>query len=158
MFLRALAAFIILPGTVAGLIPALMAHSDPWRGRAIMFPGAVLMSAGLFLLLWCVRDFHVAGKGTLAPWDPPKRLVAVGLYRFSRNPMYIAVMTLVGGWALLAASPLLVAYLLGLCIVFHLRVLLYEEPCLSKMFGQEWTDYCAKTHRWINVRGRKGRN
>ena len=155
MFLRALAAFLILPGTVAGFLPAFVAHSDPWRGRAIMVPGAILMSAGLFLLLWCVRDFYVAGKGTLAPWDPPKHLVVVGLYRFSRNPMYISVLTLIGGWALLAASPLIGAYFLMFCIIFHLRVIFYEEPCLSKMFGQEWTYYCAKVSRWISIKTRK---
>ncbi|HCE43875.1 MAG TPA: isoprenylcysteine carboxyl methyltransferase [Lentisphaeria bacterium] len=149
MFLRALTAFLILPGVFAGLLPALMAHFDPWRCHAIIVPGAVIMAVGLFLLVWCVRDFYVAGKGTLAPWDPPKHLVIVGLYRFSRNPMYISVMTLIGGWALLAASPLIAAYLLLSCIIFHLRVIFYEEPCLSKMFGQEWTDYCVNTPRWL---------
>ncbi|MFZ2657509.1 MAG: isoprenylcysteine carboxylmethyltransferase family protein [Victivallales bacterium] len=151
MFLRALAAFLILPGVVAGIIPLLLAYSDLWRGHAVIIPGGIIMGLGFFLLLWCVRDFYVSGKGTLAPWDPPKHLVVVGLYRFSRNPMYISVLTLIGGWALLAASPLTGAYFLIFCIIFHLRVIFYEEPCLSKMFGQEWTDYCAQVSRWISI-------
>ncbi|HBC87403.1 MAG TPA: hypothetical protein DCZ94_10645 [Lentisphaeria bacterium] len=151
MFLRALIAFLILPCVFGGIAPLLLSHADPWRGHGIIIPGAIVMGSGLFLLLWCVRDFYVAGKGTLAPWDPPKHLVVVGLYRYSRNPMYISLLTLIGGWALLAASPLIAGYLLFFAVAFHLRVVFYEEPCLSKLFGQEWTDYKAKVSRWINL-------
>jgi protein-S-isoprenylcysteine O-methyltransferase Ste14 len=63
--------------------------------------------------------------------------------------MYIGVLTLIGGWSLLAASPLLACYLLFFAAIFHLRVIRYEEPRLSKMFGAEWTDYCAITPRWL---------
>jgi protein-S-isoprenylcysteine O-methyltransferase Ste14 len=66
------------------------------------------------VLLWCVRDFYVSGRGTLAPWDPPKHLVVVGLYRFTRNPMYIGVLMVVGGWGLRAGSPVLGMYLVVL--------------------------------------------
>jgi protein-S-isoprenylcysteine O-methyltransferase Ste14 len=59
---------------------------------------------GIFALVWCVRDFYVSGRGTLAPWDPPTRLVIIGLYRFLRNPMYVAVLTILVGWALLYRS------------------------------------------------------
>ncbi len=148
MFLRALSAFLMLPCVFAGVLPVLLTHYDPWRGKLHVIPGGILMAAGLFLLLWCVRDFYVAGKGTLAPWDPPKHLVMVGLYRYSRNPMYISVLTLIGGWALVASSPLTAGYLLLFAAAFHLRVILYEEPCLSKMFGQEWAEYRSKVPRW----------
>jgi len=67
----------------------------------------VVLGGGLVVLLWCVRDFYVSGRGTLAPWNPPKRLVVVGLYRFTRNPMYIGVLMVVGGWAVRAGSPVL---------------------------------------------------
>jgi protein-S-isoprenylcysteine O-methyltransferase Ste14 len=96
MFIRALFAFLALPGIVAGLLPALIVASDAQRSSGSGF-GWVLIGMGLFLLLWCVRDFFVSGRGTLAPWDPPRHLVVVGLYRFVRNPMYIAVLTLVLG-------------------------------------------------------------
>ena len=149
MFIRALMAFLILPCVVAGLIPMLLAYLDPWRGHGFHFSGISVMGLGLLVLLWCVRDFYVSGRGTLAPWDPPKHIVIVGLYRFSRNPMYIGVLTLIGGWVLHAGSPLLVCYLLLSAIVFHLRVIRYEEPWLSKTFGIEWTSYCAITPRWL---------
>src|ERR1041384_4255196 len=81
MVLRALFAFLALPGIVAGVVPVLIAFADTkfHRGPPV---GFVVFAVGLILLLWCVRDFFVSGKGTLAPWDPPKHLVVVGLYRF----------------------------------------------------------------------------
>jgi len=80
MFFRALIAFLILPGIAGILSPAIFAVLDPWRCGPI-WQGSILVLAGLVLLLWCVRDFHVQGKGTLAPWDPPQHLVVVGPYR-----------------------------------------------------------------------------
>jgi protein-S-isoprenylcysteine O-methyltransferase Ste14 len=107
-----------------------------------------LEPAGL-LLAWCVRDFVVAGRGTLAPWDPPTRLVTDGLYGFVRNPMYAAVVTLVAGWGLAAGSRLLLAYAVALAVAFHLRVVLYEEPRLREQFGAEWAAYRASVGRWV---------
>ena len=101
------------------------------------------------MLLWCVRDFYVTGKGTLAPWDPPTRLVVVGLYRFVRNPMYVGVLGVVLGWSLVAGSPLLAIYAALLAVGFHLRVVLYEEPVLQRQFGDDWTRYRAGVNRWL---------
>jgi protein-S-isoprenylcysteine O-methyltransferase Ste14 len=148
MFARALLAFLILPGIVAGVLPLVLISTDPWRQDSWSF-GVIILGLGSFGLLWCVRDFYVAGKGTLAPWDPPKRLVVVGLYRYTRNPMYISVFMLVGGWALLAGSPLLGVYLILLTLAFHLRVLWHEEPLLSKQFPSEWAAYSAHVPRWL---------
>jgi protein-S-isoprenylcysteine O-methyltransferase Ste14 len=148
LFLRALLAFLVLPGTFAGLIPAWIVSTD--RSRSSGSPvGIVPLVTGIILLLWCVRDFWVAGKGTLAPWDPPKRLVIVGLYRFVRNPMYVAVMILLVGWALWAGSWMLGCYAALLGVAFHLRVVLYEEPRLSKQFPEEWAGYAANVRRWL---------
>ncbi|MCI0366495.1 MAG: hypothetical protein L0219_21750, partial [Phycisphaerales bacterium] len=104
LFIRALVAFLILPGTFAGLIPAWIVSRDRWRGHGLAI-GMVPLVIGAVILLGCVRDFYVAGKGTLAPWDPPKQLVITGLYRFVRNPMYVGVLLLLIGWTLLAGSP-----------------------------------------------------
>jgi|SRR6185295_17555766 len=147
LFLRALISFLLLPCVFAGLVPAWIVSADRWRGQGLLF-GFVPAVLGILILLWCVRDFYVSGKGTLAPWDPPRRLVIVGLYRFIRNPMYVGVSMWLAGWSLLAASPMLAGYLVILVIGFHLRVVLYEEPTLKKLFGEEWTRYAATVPRW----------
>ena len=118
--------------------------------------GSVPIAIGVVMLLWCVRDFYVSGRGTLAPWDPPKRLVIIGLYRFTRNPLYVGILLLLGGWSFLAASPWLAAYGVFLAIAFHLRVLLYEEPVLKKQFGEEWDGYAATVPRWWPGRPSRG--
>jgi protein-S-isoprenylcysteine O-methyltransferase Ste14 len=148
MLLRALAAFLALPGVVAGILPALILGGNfhPARTEAA---GAGVLAAGLFLLLWCVRDFYVSGRGTLAPWDPPRRLVAVGLYRFVRNPMYLAVLILVAGWGLAFGSVPIGLYLAVLAVGFHLRVVLAEEPWLRRTFGAEWEGYAKRVPRWL---------
>src|ERR1035437_5214418 len=103
MFIRALFAFLALPGVVAGLLPLLIARGDKQRHGGFVI-GFGVLALGVVLLLWCVRDFYVAGKGTPAPWDPPKQLVVVGLSRFVRNPLYVAVLTVVLGWTLVFGS------------------------------------------------------
>jgi protein-S-isoprenylcysteine O-methyltransferase Ste14 len=148
VFLRALLAFLVPPGVVAFIIPPLLAAIDPWRREAFL-PGALVMLLGVVLVLWCVRDFYVSGKGTLAPWDPPAKLVVVGLYRYMRNPMYVGVVTLVLGWSLLLTSPVLVCYTLILAVGFHIRVLNHEEPWLESQFGSEWRQYRSEVGRWF---------
>lgn len=148
MFIRALLAFLVLPGIAAVLAPPIIATLDPWRGR-VWRPGLAVMIMGLGLLFWCVRDFYVSGKGTLAPWDPPKRLVIVGLYRFVRNPMYIGVFLLVLGWASYLSSPILLAYAALLAVGFHVRVISYEEPWLDSQFGADWNRYKRTVPRWL---------
>ena len=144
-FPQALFAFFALPGMVAFVIPWLLrppdAHSNP--------AGIAILLLGIILLLWCVRDFYVAGRGTLAPWSPPKRLVIVGLYRLSRNPMYIAVLLVLCGWATLFESRPLWVYAALIAIAFHLRVVLGEEPWLDRTHGAEWLAYRERVPRWL---------
>jgi protein-S-isoprenylcysteine O-methyltransferase Ste14 len=148
MFLRALLAFLVLPGVVAFIMPPVLALIDPWR-TGVFLPGALLVLLGMVLLLWCVRDFYVSGKGTLAPWDPPTKLVVVGLYRHMRNPMYLGVIILVVGWSVLLTSPVLMCYALILAVGFHIRVLTHEEPWLESQFGSEWRRYRSEVGRWV---------
>lgn len=108
-----------------------------------------VLALGMVVLLWCVRDFHVVGRGTLAPWAPPRQLVRVGLYRFSRNPMYLGVLLLVTGWALVFRSSALAIYGAALAIAFHMRVVLGEEPWLARTHGASWEEYRAQVRRWI---------
>lgn len=100
-------------------------------------------------MLWCVRDFYVAGHGTLAPWAPPKRLVTVGLYRVSRNPMYVAVLIVLVGQAIAFDSVMLWVYAVIVAVAFHLRVVRYEEPWLERQHRGEWLAYRARVPRWV---------
>ena len=146
--LRAALAFLALPGVVAFLVPLLIARGQI-AARSFQPLGLVLLVPGVGLLLWCVREFHLRGKGTLAPWDPPRRLVASGLYAYSRNPMYVAVTLILMGWAIAFSSIALVLYTLVVVTVFHLRVVYGEEPVLAHTFRHEWTHYTARVPRWI---------
>jgi|SRR5262245_57159323 len=149
MLWRALLAFLALPGIVAIAIPAWMAAGILRAGGRFHAVGLLPLGLGLALLLWCVRDFYVAGRGTLAPWSPPKHLVTVGLYRYSRNPMYVAVATMLFGWALAFTSPALAIYGVLVCIAFHLRVVYGEEPWLARTHGEAWNEYRARVPRWL---------
>lgn len=152
--LRALLAVLACPGIVAGLIPAFLVRHAPSH-PALALPGAGLLALGAGLLLWCVRDFFVAGRGTLAPWDPPRHLVIVGLYRHVRNPMYLAVLALVAGWSVLYASPWTAGYAALLALIFHVRVTRFEEPWLRGQFGAGWESYSASVPRWVPSPGPK---
>ena len=142
---RALTAFLILPGTVAFLVP----WSLHPRGERFHVAGVPLLGGGAFLLLWCVRDFYVTGRGSLAPWAPPRRLVRVGLYRISRNPMYIAVVSILAAWALAFPSRTLWLYTVAVALGLHLRVVFGEEPWLARTHGDEWLAYRARVPRWL---------
>jgi protein-S-isoprenylcysteine O-methyltransferase Ste14 len=142
---RAVLAFLAMPAMVAFVVPWLLAP----RPRQFHVAAIPLLVAGVVLLLWCVRDFYVAGRGTLAPWSPPKHLVTVGLYKFSRNPMYIAVLLILCGWALAYYSGWLWIYAVVIAIAFHLRVVFYEEPWLARTHGREWDEYRGRVRRWF---------
>jgi protein-S-isoprenylcysteine O-methyltransferase Ste14 len=148
MFLRALFAFIALPGLVAFVIPAWWLNQ--LGHEQIVHPlGFLPFAIGVVGLFWCVREFYVAGKGTLAPWSPPKNLVVSGLYRYSRNPMYVSVALILIGWTLAFASRNLATYTIIVLIAFHLRVVFGEEPWLKRTHGAEWDEYVKKVPRWF---------
>ena len=148
MFFRALLALLALPGMVAGAVPFVLSRFDPFRGDGTLF-GLVMQGVGLALLLWCVRDFYVAGRGTLAPWDPPRSLVLVGLYRHVRNPMYVAVLCILLGWVVLTASPMILIFAGFMWLFFHVMVTTHEEPRAEETFGAEWRRYQASVRRWL---------
>jgi protein-S-isoprenylcysteine O-methyltransferase Ste14 len=145
---RALLAFLALPGMVAIAVPVAWLLSSSHTRLAHPL-GLVPLVVGFLALLWCVRDFYVAGKGTLAPWAPPARLVVVGLYRYSRNPMYVAVTLMLLGWAVSFGSSGLLLYAVGMAVAFHLRVVLGEEPWLARRHGDEWERYASRVPRWL---------
>ena len=146
---RALLAFLAMPGIVAVAIPAWMAAGALRSGGRVHPVGLLPLLTGFALLVWCVRDFYVAGKGTLAPWSPPRRLVTVGLYRLSRNPMYIAVALMLAGWAIAFASWTMAIYAGFVMGAFQLRVVYGEEPWLARTHGAAWDEYRARVPRWL---------
>ena len=110
---------------------------------------AALGVGGLAVLLDSFARFALRGLGTPAPVLPPSRLVVTGLYRHVRNPMYVAVVSLIVGQGLVLGDPRVIGY--GACVwlAFHLFVLGYEEPTLRRTFGAEYERFCANVPRWI---------
>lgn len=120
----------------------------PESPGAAQWVGAAVRVLGLSLALSCVVAFALIGKGTAAPFDPPRRLVIRGPYRLVRNPMYIGAGVGLAGAAAFYRSWWLVAYLGLLWLLVHLLVVFYEEPTLRRLFGQEYDDYCRRVRRW----------
>lgn len=146
LFWKALIAFLALPGVVAYVIPLVVLEQPSDRPATA---GLALVAAGSTLLLWCVREFYVSGKGTLAPWTPPVHLVASGPYRFSRNPMYVAVVAVLFGWTLAFASRAHAVYAIAVAVAFHLRVVFGEEPWLARHHQDAWLRYRRRVPRWL---------
>lgn len=110
-----------------------------------------LMTIGALIMLRCVWDFAWTGRGTPAPFDPPRRLVVRGLYRWVRNPMYVGMGAFLIGEALLL-PPIRIAMLevvAGAWALVTLFIVVYEEPTLRGLFGDDYIEYCKHVRRWI---------
>lgn len=145
--------FVVAPSVLAGFIPWQMtgwefrpAFLDLEVTRAI---GAFLILIGLPGLVDCFARFALQGLGTPAPVAPTRNLVVTGLYRYVRNPIYVAVVAITVGQALLFAAWGLVLWGAVLWLGFHLFVLAYEEPTLQGTFGPEYEVYRANVARWV---------
>ena len=143
----------LAPGTVAGVVPwwisgwriqAPLLHFSPFR-----YVGVLLIVAGVPVLLDSFARFALTGLGTPAPVFPTRHLVVSGLYRYVRNPMYLAVATVILGQGFLFGDLRVLEYGVLVWLAFHLFVLLYEEPVLRGSFGAEYENYCADVGRWI---------
>jgi protein-S-isoprenylcysteine O-methyltransferase Ste14 len=145
--LRHLLAICLLPGVVAGLIPALLV--DGLAEAPLVVLGALVAAAGLALIVQTVALFATVGEGTLAPWDPTERLVVRGPYRRVRNPMISGVLCVLLGEALAFGST---TVLVWFAIVFALNAVyfpLIEEPDLQQRFGADYDAYRAAVPRWV---------
>jgi protein-S-isoprenylcysteine O-methyltransferase Ste14 len=144
---------VIAPGTLAVYIPWAITQwrfAPPLLGiAATRIVGVLMIVNGLPVLLDSFARFALQGFGTPAPVAPPQRLVITGLYRYVRNPMYVALSLLIFGQALVFGSASLLHYGLIVWIGFFAFVLLYEEPTLRQKFGDEYRQYCARVPRWI---------
>lgn len=117
--------------------------------------GMSMVAIGTAIALWCVFTFVFIGKGTPAPFDPPRKLVVRGPYRFMRNPMYIGAGVTLAGAALYYQSLSIFIYTGLFFLVTHLFVVLYEEPTLRRTFGDEYEAYCRRTTRWWPTKSKK---
>ena len=128
LFLKIALFTVVMPGTFAVLLPIFLAGDRTAASGGTLGLALSLFALGIVLYLRSAWDFAVFGSGTPAPIDAPKRLVTRGFYRYTRNPMYVAALTLVVGWATLFGAAILVAYAVVLFVFFSLFVRLYEEP------------------------------
>ena len=118
----------------------------------LRLPGFILGACGLALALGFAGVFALAGVGTPAPFDPPRRFVAVGPYRFVRNPMYLGALAVILGTAMVFQSPSAIGVAIFFLTLTHLFVVLYEEPTLERRFGQAYLEYKDSVNRWLPVR------
>lgn len=159
MMLRHLLAIIVLPFVVVVIVPAWLLNTVAagalawaeasllvWLLRAI---GLALLIVGFGLFSWCVNLFARVGRGTLAPWDPTRNLVAVGPYRYVRNPMISGVAAMLLGEALLWESIVLGLWACVFTLLNHAYFVLFEEPGLEQRFGERYRIYEANVPRWI---------
>lgn len=149
--LETLVFLAIAPATVAGVVPWWIAG---WRMRPPPFTGAralgaILVLAGVAAVLESFARFAIRGLGTPAPVLPPRRLVVSGLYRYVRNPMYVAVLSVIAGQGLLLGDLRVLGYGALVWLAFHLFVVGYEEPRLRQTFGGEYDAFRSRVPRWI---------
>ena len=144
---------VIAPGALAGLVPWWITRwtfHEPFAGYgSVRVLGVAFIALGLPVLLDSFARFALQGLGTPAPLLPPRRLVVQGFYRFVRNPIYVAVTSLIVGQALLFGEGRLLVFAAAFWLSCHLFVVVYEEPTLRRSFGSEYEAYCAGVRRWV---------
>ena len=135
---------------VAGYIPlALLRHGPQLETDILAYLAFPFWLLGGIILLWSFWNFLAQGRGTPAPIDPPRVLVAVGFYRYVRNPMYVGVLALVIGHFLWFGYWYLLIYAIVVFLAFHTFVIYYEEPTLKRIFGAAYEEYLKRVPRWI---------
>jgi len=148
--LKSLLFLIVAPGMVAGYIPLALLRTGPQIETGFLaylaFPLWIIGGVILLLSFW---NFLIEGRGTPAPIDPPKELVAVGFYRYVRNPMYVAILAILIGHLPWFGYWNLLIYAIVVFIGFNTFVAYYEEPTLKRKFGASYEDYLKRVPRWI---------
>ncbi len=154
---RLAAAILPLPFAATVVIPGLIlvlgdGPSWPFEGvarAAAIAASALLLAGGLALFIATVRLFATRGRGTLAPWDPPERLVIAGPYRYLRHPMISGVALVLAGEALVFGSAAIAYWLAGFVAVNAVYLPLVEEPALVRRFGADYERYMEEVPRWL---------
>ena len=159
MILRHLFAILLLPFVVVVIIPrwlmrAWSVSDTRWVDGTLAaafahIAGFVVFLSGFALFAWCVSLFARVGQGTLAPWDPTRRLVAVGPYRYLRNPMISGVVTMLAGEGMFLGSRVIAIWAATFIAINQVYFILLEEPGLERRFGAAYLEYKAAVPRWI---------
>jgi protein-S-isoprenylcysteine O-methyltransferase Ste14 len=142
---------LVAPGVVAGVVPWLLTGwtvNEDYAWPPLQVLGALLIGAGAAVIVHAFARFVLEGIGTPAPVAPPERLVVGGLYRYVRNPMYVAVAATIIGQALLLGRPGLLAYAALFMAAVAAFVRFYEEPTLAERFGDEYAEYRQAVPAW----------
>lgn len=149
---RSVTMTVLFPGIVAGylpyriLVPVRVPQLDEWTWA--QYGGIAAVLVGAVALLWCIWGFAYHGQGTLAPFDEPRSLVVKGLYRYTRNPMYTAVVLTLLGEASFFLSGRLLLYASFFFIAFNVVIIGFEEPRLRSKYGAEYEEYSGQVGRW----------
>jgi len=149
LLLKNLVFTLLVPGTAAVYVPLLLARGRVAVSGITFWLAIALLLIAAVIYARCAWDFAAFGRATPAPIDAPKKLVVRGLYRHTRNPIYVGVVIACLGWALVFSAMNVLLYALCLALGFHLFVLLYEEPHLRRQFGDEYRAYCEEVGRWL---------
>ncbi len=149
--LRHALAVLLLPFVVTVIVPAILLNQFGAGQPALwqQVAGVLAFAAGFSLFAWCVALFVRVGRGTLAPWDPTTALVAVGPYRYVRNPMISGVAAMLLGQALYFNSSAMGAWFLAVVLLNHVYFIYSEEPGLEQRFGESYRQYKAAVPRWL---------
>lgn len=153
ILLKTLIFTVLVPGTVLVYLPwIIMASAPPSFGYVAgalryLAIGPFILGAGTYC--WSAWDFASKGRGTPAPIDAPKSLVAQGPYRYVRNPMYVGALLIILGESVWLGTTILLLYGAAVFTMFHLFIILYEEPTLRRKFGEPYGRYRARVPRWI---------
>jgi protein-S-isoprenylcysteine O-methyltransferase Ste14 len=141
---------VAAPGVVAGLVPWWLTgwHTGSSWPVPVRAAGAVVVAAGAVVLVGAFVQFAVGGRGTPAPVAPTEQLVVRGLYRYVRNPMYLAVLAVITGQALLLGRPVLLAYAAAVTAAFAAFVHGYEQPALTRRYGAQYEAYRRAVPGW----------
>jgi protein-S-isoprenylcysteine O-methyltransferase Ste14 len=146
------------PTIVAGIVPWVLTH---WHADeqsvTLKIVGGIVLAAGAALVLEATARFAFQGRGTPAPWAPPERFVERGSYRFVRSPMYLGVLLLIVGQALLLGREILFAWAAVAWLIFELSLVVWEEPGLRRRFGASYDDYRRRVRRWVPTPPRSSR-
>jgi protein-S-isoprenylcysteine O-methyltransferase Ste14 len=142
---------LVAPGTVAVGMPAILivTKAGPMELGPGRWFGLPFIAVGVPVLIWCVVNFAREGKGTLAPVDPPKFVVRGGPYQVVRNPMYLSMLMMLVGEALLFESWAVAGWAVFMAVAWHLFVVFYEEPTLTRLFGPAYEEYRSTVPRWL---------